>query len=905
MEDIMQLELDVSVLGLDTLLLSGTISFSTPIATASFRLPQMLPNGLYPCVMRLHGHPIHLDRFKPSSADSGPQTRATARFNSSESAEAAPLVQPTEDHTFMLSISSPIVSLAPSVVSASQMFLCFGDHHADCQEQLSDEMNVTDQQTQLWLSIRGEQVHGQVSVLLAMSASNISVTEADIIAAVQERNVLVSSEDTVVLPLPSAQRRGVSLLWVQWQERSSLSRRLMFEKEQDEFPQEGCFVRVFRAISGLLDRGAQSAWVAPFGEKLENVQPVFSVSSQIVAHRGEDLRFNVTRQGPPSQLESRLLWRVVYLDPGFSTDAAVEMGDISSMIGNIAASGEGFSALKQAGTLKWLPGRNEQSVEVNVPIAWDRVSYTARWMLAVQLSVRQNGAIQINDFTELDGSAIPGPAALPTSHHLSDQLNGIVPLVTGHTMQQATAVQAFVYGVPDGTCAPSMARIAGSAAEPPIQVGLNTTHAIQGISLQVSDHGAGTAATVRFVQTEPPFDGLQRTYSARVPFHMPRVSLAVSAAAGESVLMQGCGTPRQRSAAYRFNSTSTPGVMHHLWPVDKPSSRSMCTASFRSCSAAISSGKPCARGARIDHIQVHWLDDPTYARIESVNITVGGETGQVCSSFEARSYRSCGNSAIRLTSESGQDVCSVGACTPHAVVNTSLMYHRGDTIKIAVQPKPSSQVASVSIGQRVFRASAERDLDRVSVSFKLFDASERLSPFLPFFIRQRTRDRTMIDVPIMLALSDGVTAVPYTLLLDITVLPGQATDVPSELLLDSGAGSQSAQQSISVEVETESAHVAFLTDGVATAEAPIDVHPVTPGRRRLSDVSTSAPWHQIWVGDPDNNPQCNPCPEGFFSDKCGFNDLIWPVFVHALHFVEPSFLLVHDHFGEFFPIPEM
>lgn len=855
----------MSVIGMNTVSLAGTVAFSRNSATVSFQLPQLLPNGRYPCVMTISGHPIRLAQSQPRASEDGPQTRAQHRFNSSDSAEAAPLLQPVENHTFMISVSVPTVMLAPHAVSLSDVSRCDGAHRDDgCGDVDSP---AAGRSSQLWLSLKGEQAHGHVSALLAISVGSTSVTEADIVAAVRQRDVLVSSDDVVTMPRPSGEEGGVALLWVQWDDTTSYSRKLLFEDSSDAYPIDGCFVRVFRAIAASVDRGVQSAWVAPPSADLPKRPPVFSVQGQLIAHRGDNVTFQVSRQGSPSDRESRVLWRLVYLDPASNSELAIGSG---GMVSDQIEPSKGVGALKRAGTLKWLPGRDEKSVEVNVPVAWGAVPYDARWMLAFRLSASQNGAIISNDFVAPALPPMQSPPAAPqSSEQLTDQINGFVPVVAGDTQWEATAVHAIVYGAPEGTCAPSMARVTGSAAEPPTAFGLSRAHAIRGISVQVSIRKV-TAVEIerRFVQTTPPFDGRTRAYSALVPFSMPHAALAVSADMGEAVFLQGCGVAAQTVAPLRYNSTSASDVVHHLWPLARSSAISKCSAVILSCSRAHSGQQSCSRGERTDKVQVHWLDDPVLARIESVNVTVGGETGQVCSSSGGEEPEVCnGDSAVRPTADSADGRCVVGMCRPHAFVNTSLVYHRGETIKIAVQPRQSSRVASVSIGQRVFRASADGNLDRVSVAFKLFDASDRLSPFVPFFIRQRTRDRTVLDVPIMLALADGVTAVPYTLLLDVAVRPRSSTSQSQEPT-NPDTAHRGGRAPVSVEVVAESAHVSFLTDGIATAEAPLEVTAVSSANRRLLDASTAAPGHQRWLEDPLDNPQCEACPEGLFSNKC-------------------------------------
>lgn len=865
----LQLELDMSVIGLDTVSLPGSVKFAKNSATASFRLPQLLPNGRYPCVMTISGHPVRLAQLQPSSPEEGPQTRAQDRFNSSETAEAAPLLQPVEHYTFMVSVSVPTVMLAPAAVSILDLSSC---DSVQGDEGCGDTggaggLDAGRRSSQLWLSLQGEQVHGHASALLAISIGSVSVTEAAIIAAVRERDVLVTTDEMVMLPQPSLLEGGVSLLWVQWDETSSLSRRLLFHHSDDPYPDEGYFVRVFRAIAASVDRGVQSAWVAPPGGDVAGRPPVFSAHGRIVAHRGDNVSFRVQRQGPPSERESRVLWRLVYLDPASKSELARGVG---GMISDGTTSGKGVNALKRAGTVKWPPGKTEQ-VQVDVPVVWDAVPYTARWMLAVRLSARQNGAVVSTDLVAPSVPPVTAPPTVaPPSQHMTDQMNGISSVVAGDTDSEATAVHAIVYGAPEGTCAPSTARVSGSAVEPPMAIGLSGTHAIRGISLQVSrQEGAARGAGRRFVQTAPPFDGRARVYSALVPFSMPHAAVAVSASVAETLFLQGCGVTTQAAAPQTLNATSASGVVHHVWPLERPSTGSKCTAVVHSCTGTHSAKGACPRGARTDSVQVHWLDDPAFAQIESVNVTVGGKTGQVCSSRSAVQAQACGSeSAIRPATDSDNGRCAVSACQPHTFVNTSLVYHRSETIKIAVQPRQSGRVASVSIGQRVFRTSAEGELDRVSVSFKLFDASDRLSPFVPFFIRQRTRDRTMLDVPIMLALADGITAVPYTLLLDIAVLPRRGAAPPQQPPAFDSVAANGGADPVSVEVVAESGHVFFLTDGIATAEAPIDVTAVSLGQRRLLDVSMAAPGHQAWLEDPLDNPQCEACPEGFFSNKC-------------------------------------
>lgn len=862
----LKLNLDMSVIGLSAVSLSGALSFARDSAVATFRLPQILPNGRYPCVLTISEHPVRLTGLQPGKSDDGPQTRAQDLFNSSDSAEALPLMQPVEHHTFMLSVSVPTVQLAPSAVSAPDITPCSGDGEVSgCTGATAAPRPGA---PQLWLSLKGQQVHGDVSVLLAMSIGNTSVTEADIVAAVSEREVRVSNDNVVMLPQPSEEEDGVALLWVQWDENTAHARRLLFELSDQELPEAGCFVRVFRAIAASVVRGLQSTWVAPTGEHMQPTPPVFSVQGQFIAYRGDNVTFHVLRRGPRSKLESRVLWRLVYLDPASKSELTSGLGD---MINADIEPRKGINAMQRAGLLTWLPGDDRQLVDVAVPVAWDAVPHGARWMLAVRLTARQNGAVESNDIL-ISRVQEPPPAVQPPQQ-LTEQINGIVPAVMGDTDWEAAAVHAIVYGVRNGACAPSTGRVRGSALDPPVAIGLGSSHSIRGLSLQVTAHkNSAVSAEHQFVQTMPLFEGVAGSYSAMVPYDLPHAAVVVSASTGEAVLLRGCGVNKQVKAPQRWSSSTVRDVINHLWFVERPENRSMCTAVVRSCAGLVSGQQSCSRGVRTDWITVKWLDDPSHARIRSVSVMVGGVTQQACGSIRTIQSRTLSNGISPLINATSERKAA-DECQPHAFVNTSLVYHRGDTIKIAVQPMQSGSIGSVSIGQRVFRPSADGELDRVSVAFRLFDSSDRLSPFVPFFIRQRTRDRTVLDVPIMLTLSDSITAVPVTLLLDVAVQPSRAPPVP--LLPDPSVpvvhSSGTGNIPVSVEVVAESGYVSFLTNGVATAEAPIDVT-ASHLRRRLLDVSISAPADQPWLQDPLKNPQCHACPEGFFSNKCATPD---------------------------------
>eukprot|EP00892_Ulva_mutabilis_P000525 jgi/Ulvmu1/10473/UM064_0010.1 len=862
----LKLELDMSVIGENTVSLPGSVSFSKDVATATFRLPQMLPNGRYPCVLSISGHPVRLNESHPDDEDESLQTRAQDRFNSSDSAQVLPLTQPVASHTFIVSVSAPSVLLAPSSMSASDLIQC-GDDEDDTEGCLNAIDTPTADMSQLWLSLKGQQVHGHVSVLLSMTVGNASVNEATILSAVKDRDILSTTDDVVMLPLPSIEEAGVSLLWVQWDDSTARARRLLFEMSDVPFPEDGCFVRIFRAISATVDLSLQSTWIAPPERVLPVAPPEFFVQGLLVAHRGDNVTFHVGRCGPPSEQESRVLWRLVYLDPASDSELPIGVG---GMLDVGTRPGTGVDALNRAGTLHWLPGDSRDLVTVTVPVAWGVVPYSARWMLAVRLAARQNGAVASGEFVP-PRAPLPrqaAPAAAP-SQQLTDQLNGFTPAVAGDTDWEAAAVHAIVYGVRDGACPPSTGRVGGTVRSPPVVNGLSSSHTIRGISLQVSTHkDSVSGGEQQFVQTAPPFGGPEGTLTALVPHDMPHAAITVSALRREAVLMHGCGTSEPAAAPQRWNSSTVSDTTNHLWHLQRPENSSSCTAVLRSCAGTASDTQTCLRGDRSDKVRVRWLDDASLARIDSVNVTIGGDTWEACGSGgsgRAYMYR---NATVPGTGSSAEEVI-MEECRPHAFVNTSLVYHRGETIKIAVQPVQSGRVASVSIGQRVFRADSQGELGRVSVAFRLFDASDRLSPFVPFVIRQRTRDRTVLDVPIMLTLADGITAVPFTLLLDITVRPRRPAPLPVPPHATTPVVRSSGSEGIpvSVEVVAESGHVSFLTNGVATAEAPIDVTASHPGSRRLLDVSTAAPEGQAWLDDPLKNEQCEACPEGFFSDN--------------------------------------
>lgn len=920
LRELLQLSVDLSVLQRSVLRLSlDSFKDADEVAYLIFVLPEFLPSGQYPCVLTINGNPLPLAAPKAPSAAS---TRTAEQFNASDTAQAAPLLQPAREHTFLVNVDLPVVKMLPQTVELQKLRCGLGDYDAEDEtEPVSDDcpLSAVDaDDTSLTVELDGP-VYYEAAALLVMFP--VDMAHHDVMYAVQQHEADSDSEwedadstRLTELQIPTAEE-PVTIQWVRWDAQVMQQRVIKFKlNDEGDSSSTQFVVRVVDTVGAVASPEHRSAFVFATGSSIEATPaPEFSVIGQQVLHRDGDLEFQLMRSGEVSPLPSVVQWRIVYLDPPIATimqDEPLLPGTVPPELDTLTYKHprSNISAvLNSTGTASWAAHSTDTAKMVSVPINWGAVPYVARWMLAVQLSILFNGKLDNDVFTVL---TVPRPITDSNQTTLEDQLAVLSPAVAGVTTSLASSTNAILYGVEADTCPPGTGRTVGNAKGVPMPEVLQS-HGIHSMALGLpadAPDSSDEADAMLWVPSTPLFNSSANSYDLTIPFGYNNASFVIATSAVGHYVLDGCGNSNlepQTAPVSRVSSASpievdekgpTGGKLRQLfWPVTQPEN-SRCTAQLHVCSSETGSTDCADNTARSTYeATITWLQDPTLAVIDAVNVTVGDAPAvRVCASDEehALAEQECPEDAlVRPGANSTHETCSVAECVPHSLVSAGLTYSRGEQIQIAVEPMFVDSVRAVSIGQRVFRAQPGEELGDVAVGFTLFDSSDRLSPFVPFFIQWRSKDRTVLDVPITLTLTDGRTTAPLNLLLDIDVLqpppaPESASfDANSTTTPESGGVGDLSDDLLSpsaapVEVITEGTSVSIIDSSPAAQLAEDAGGLVVPAEdiadtgavfRKLHDVSSSAPHDQQWLNDPLNNAQCSVCAEGLFSDRCYFS----------------------------------
>ena len=762
----------------------------------------------------------------------------------------------------------------------------------------------------------GGPVVDEAAVLLVMFPADFP--HANVTAAVHEAEFDWSREwegaaveDSVELVFPS-EAEPVSLQWVRWDADVARARAITFrEEEEDAYGGKEFVVRVADTVGAVAGPEHRSAFVSG-ATPLPIAVPEFSTVGQQLLHRKGDLQFELVRTGSVSPLQSVVQWRIVYLDPPVDSAQDASGAVPTSLNASFEHPPSNISAvLNSTGTVTWPAQSMETSKQVIVPIDWGAVPYVARWMMVVQLSILFNGQLASDVFSLL--SLPPTTTQSSNISSLHDQLTVLSSAVAGSACVHAATTNAILYGVEEGSCPPGTGRTLGTAKGVPVPE-LLASPGIHSLALQMLDvdQGAGEGAdgdAAFWMPSLPQFNASTHAYALTIPFGYSNVSIVIATSAVGYYVLDGCGNDngepvtapisRQTLASpVEIDEKGNEGgkLRQLLWPVVQPET-SRCTAEVHVCSSATGIDNCGSHTADSSyHATVAWLQDPMLAVISAVNVTAGGlEAVRVCSSGGEHALKdhACPQDArVRPGANATHELCAVSECVPHTMVSTGLTYKRGEQIQVAVEPMYAESVRSVSIGQRVFRAQSSSTLGHVAVSFTLFDSSDRLSPFVPFFIRWRSKDRTLLDVPITLTLKDGRTSAPLKLMLDIDVQPAPPPPPtpPNQNLTvpEAGAAQEPGSEppppevptGTPLQIVTEGASFAVVQNSsspeiprqpgamVVPADAVSDTDAVPADSRKLLDVSSSAPHDQAWAEDPLQNAECSVCVEGTFSDRC-------------------------------------
>lgn len=918
LRELLRLSLDLSVLQRSVLRLSlESFQQEGEVAYLVFVLPDFLPSGQYPCFLTINDNPLPL---AAPEAPTTASTRTAEQFNASDTAQAAPLLPPAKEHTFLITVELPIVRLMPQSVELKNLPCGLEDYDTtDYGSTVSEHRPLAAAEGEVLLSLELEGlVYSEAAALLLMFPADLpiyNVSEAVRLFEFDWSRQWESAviEDRIELRVPT-ETEPVTLQWVRWDTEVVSDRVITFrEEEEDALSDREFVVRVADTVGAVAGPQNRSAFVASANTLLMAV-PEFSVGGKQVLHRSGDLQFELLRSGAASHLQSVVQWRIVYLDPLVpeGQDEPVLPGTLPTPldVSHFAHPPSNISAVfNSTGTVSWPAQSLDLTKPVTVPIDWGAVPYAARWMMVVQLSILFNGQLANDVFTIL---TLPPPRLQPSTTSLDDQLAVLSPVVSGSTTSLATSTNAILYGVEEGSCPPGTGRTLGTAKGVPVQE-LLVSASVHSMALQLrhadSDADSDTSDDAFFwMPSLPLFNSSTHSYDLTIPFGYNNASIVLATSEVGYYVLDGCGSenaepltaPLSRwslvSPIETDEKGSTGGKLRQLfWPVLQPEA-SRCTADVHVCSSDTGPENCAAGTARSTYeATVTWLKDPMLAVIDAVNVTVGDQAAvRVCSSDEehALEEHTCPeDSLVRPGANSNHPLCAVVECVPHSLVGAGLTYTSGEQIQIAVEPVYAESVRSVSIGQRVFRAQSGSSMAHVAVSFTLFDISDRLSPFVPFFIRWRSKDRTLLDVPITLTLIDGRTSAPLNLLLDIDVQqppppPPPQTNITSpkagaaEKKSDSAAAPADSlsPSGAPMEVSTEGTTVTVVDSNSTSEQAPQpgalvvaadDVSDMGPdGRRRLHDVSSSAPHDQQWLSDPLQNSECSACAEGMFSDRC-------------------------------------
>jgi hypothetical protein len=541
------------------------------------------------------------------------------------------------------------------------------------------------------------------------------------------------------------------------------------------------------------------------------------------------------------------------------------------------------------------------------------------------------------------------------------------------------------YGVPRGACAPGQERIAGAAVASPLPQaasGANTSGSSGTdsdlLGLFAISHRPGGGAYKRQTPPSPPYNStLQgsghtshsgRSYQVVLPHDALGTEVVLVSRRKRAVTIDGCilhnaaggalvweqpsGLPGidKEHAAVRWAPDVTPGVP--------------CAADVLVCPAQqpCTAAHPQAEAFRLTVVQ---RLDPGLARIVAITVAVGGESAQICAAdawnatglvdqAQPKAAKQCASRSQKHINAmaTAADACALPKRNATSALSASLLYQREESIEVTVRPMLTPGVSSVlTIGQQNFifappladapgqqsgqiksaatpREAAKQDGPVARVSFTLFDRFDTLSLFVPFFIRQRSSDRVVLDVPVTLTLSDHLTSLQQNLTLTVNVAarpppllppppPPSRLPVPRSADAGTAAGTVSASAanstgsvpaaparpsesgSASVLVPTEaplptSKGASPRTSSTVVAQVRVpdtvpsdaqDAAPSVPhtalgkqaqlqherrrrGRRLQSSNGTDMILDQEWLEDPLANPDCAQCPRGSYSYTC-------------------------------------
>jgi hypothetical protein len=890
-------------------------------------LIEKLPEGSYPCIVFLGKQALSIPSSTPlhlvSTPGEAPRTRSEEPFNSSHTAEAPPLLQPQEEITLMLNVSYPLVRLSAPSVPVSAMW------HSD---------SAAGEAARLFLELSGRRNSDPMSVLVSVGCAAGEKLEeeeevawedeggeedeiVDVVEGNWREDDVAGDPPALLLPVPASdclQRR----IRLQWRNGSLHARqRLLFGTEDDAGSTDAGMRYILQLGDAKGVRVIASDQVTLVGlQGAIEPQPMFSVNSQKVVHRGEDLIFSITRDGAPSAMPSHLKWDIVFLRVSKDVAPAAFFQD-RQFAGarppvNISAALGG----RCSGSVTWNSWSVSPEMAVQVHIHWGEVPYDARWMLAIQLSALSNGRLRNAVFApaaEAGSSLAPGRRLQNVG---MDATAFAVEPPQGGVTNLASQVHVIVYGTPQGACPPGRARISGMPQVVPLMENATATAAanngLLGFFATWTPEEEGSTTPIRLLPPSPPYRGMSNAYDIMLPHDATAVDILLVSPFERALAIIG-NVPLNTTAEELSWSTQSDlpgletGTYTARWPVEvgKGAQRS---ATVLSCPTA----DPCSS---TDHnfetftITIFRQFDPALARLASIAVSVADDSMPICGAPLDTADAPPADSDCSTDSTSGMDngtlLCPPTTCDPGNVLRAVLNYHRGDTIRVSVAPQQFPGVGlAITIGQRVFAFPAvdspqhAPSMERKAVvSFTLFNKIDKLSPFVPFFIRTRSQQLVTLEVPVTLTLSDRLTSIQQSLMLTIHITPPRErvrSSSPQPALAPSVLSTLHQNSSIRVSPppletaldymhkplapppETPSpskSHVVLevvsTTGTSSSGQSPAGLSATEPpsSQRLLAAISSSAPENQPWIEDPQENKDCEECPAGSFSFTCAPN----------------------------------
>jgi hypothetical protein len=294
LQELLQLSLDLTVLqrSVVRLPLDG-FSNTDDLAFASFALPELLPGGEYPAVLTVNSSPVPLAATFVETPESEPHTRTSDLFNATDSARAAPLLQPSQEHTFLISVRLPSVRLSPPQVNLLTALCASEDSGSDlgsC-EDIGDHT-----ERPLLLELSGDLSY-EAAVLLAVFPAGLPDSEVVAAASAFDEEWFDSSASAggvVALPLPSTADEPVALQWVRWNTEAPRAR-VMLLSTAGAAPagaEEHYVLRIVDSVGAVPDAVAQSALLTTAEPP---PVPEFAVRGQQVLWRGSALEYHGAR----------------------------------------------------------------------------------------------------------------------------------------------------------------------------------------------------------------------------------------------------------------------------------------------------------------------------------------------------------------------------------------------------------------------------------------------------------------------------------------------------------------------------------------------------------------------------------------------------------------------------------